>query len=208
MSHKNFRKLVLVVFSLLILFGLAISETVYAQDNWVALPPYNTLWPLWSSVLSPVNATTGLPTPVVTSLAPKTVLPVEPALTWDPSLAYPWLLYNTPYGMAHFDPLYGVDFWPPSSLLDSAGAALPLTLPTDYALLPPTDQLWLQQYVLPANNYFVQAYPNLVFSAATLPPSVALAVAVGVTIPQSYITTLFPSPAVTNYLSPAALLGL
>lgn len=206
MCHKNFSKLVLTVFSLLILFGFALSAA--AQNNWVALPPYNTLWPLWSSVLSPVNATTGLPTPVVTSLAPKTVLPVEPGLTWNPSLAYPWLLYNTPYGMASFDPLYGVDFWPPSSLLDSAGAALPLTLPVDYNLLPPTDPLWLQQYVLPANNYFVQAYPNLLFSAATLPPAVALAVAAGIPIPQTYITTLFPSPSVTKYLSPAALLGL
>src|SRR4030042_6070353 len=102
--------------------------------------------------------------------------------------------------MAPFDPLYGVDFWPPSSLLDSAGAALPLTLPTDYALLPPTDPLWLQQYVLPANNYFVQAYPNLVFSVAPLPPPVALAVAAGIPIPQTYITTLFPAPAVTDYL--------
>ena len=208
MSRNNFNKVLLAVFSFLILFGFALSKEALAQNNWAALPPYNTLWPLWSSVLSPINAATGLPAPVVTSLAPSTVLPVEPGLTWDPDLAYPWLLYNTPYGMAYFDPVYGVNFWPPSSLLDSSGSALPLTLPTDYNLLPPTDPLWLQQNVLLANSYFVQAYPNLLFSAAPLPPPVALAVASGVTVPQSYITALFPAPPVTNYLTPAALLGL
>ncbi|MEW5802152.1 MAG: hypothetical protein AB1847_08620 [bacterium] len=208
MSHKNSSKAFLAVFSFLILFGFALSQAAYAQDNWVAMPPYNTLWPLWSPVLSPVDATTGLPTPIVTSLVPTTVLSVEPALTWDPGIEYPWLLYNTTYGMAYFDPLYGVNFWPPSSLLDSAGAALPLTLPTDYNLLPPTSTAWLQQNVLLANSYFVQSYPSLLFSVAPLPPPVALAVAAGVTVPTSYVTALFPPPSVSQYLTPAALLGL
>lgn len=208
MSRRNFSKAVLVVFSFLILIGFALSKAACAQDNWAALPPYNTLWPLWSSALSPVDAATGLPTPLVTSLAPSTVLSVEPALTWDPGLAYPWLLYNTQFGMAYFDPIYGVDFWPARNLVDSTGAALPLTLPVDYNLLPPTDTLWLQQNVLLANSYFIQAYPTLLFSVAPLPPPIALAVSVGITIPPAYAATLFPPPAVTSFLTPAALLGL
>lgn len=208
MFHNRFNKAILVAFSFLILFGFTLSRSGYAQDNWAALPPYNTLWPLWSSVLSPFDAVTGLPTPLVTSLASNTVLPVQPGLTWDPGLSYPWLLYNTKYGMAYFDPLYGVEFWPPSNLIDSAGAPLPLTLPVDYNLLPPTDPLWLQQYGLLANSYFVQSYSSLLFSVAPLPPALAAAVAAGISIPASYATTLFPPPSVSSYLTPAALLGL
>lgn len=208
MFNKNLCRVLLVTFSFLIIAGLSISRLAQAQDNWVAMPPYNTLWPLWSNVLSPFDAVTGLPTPIITSLAPSAVLSVEPGLTWDPSLAYPWLLYNTPQGMAYFDPIYGIDFWPASSLLDSAGAPLPITLPVDYNLLPPTDTLWLQQNVLLANSYFVQSYSNLVFSVATLPPALAAAVAAGIPIPPTYATTLFPAPAINGYLTPAVLLGL
>jgi len=80
-----------------ILFFICIPSS-HAQLDWWPLPPYNTLWPLWSPVLSPLNAF-GIPVPIVNSLKPDTVLPVQPGLTWDPALKYPWLLYNTPAGI-------------------------------------------------------------------------------------------------------------
>ncbi|MEW5802352.1 MAG: hypothetical protein AB1847_09645 [bacterium] len=125
---------------------LAYSPVAQAQ-NWMALPPYNTLWPLWSPALSPVDPLTGLPEPLVTELLPSTILPVEPALTWDPAEANPWLLYNTPLGMAYYDPAFGVNLWPPTFLQDPFGLPLPLTLPVGYELLPPTDPLWISSTV-------------------------------------------------------------
>ncbi|MGA1795826.1 MAG: hypothetical protein ACMUIL_08190 [bacterium] len=215
MMGKNPWKSCIVVVSLVFLCCVAVAGAALAQNYWTALPPYNTLWPLWSPALSPVDAATGLPTPVVSSLAPSTVLPVQPGLTWNPSLNYPWLLYNTPVGMAYFDPFYGINFWPPSSLLDSAGAAAPLGLPDLYNQLPPTDTLWLQQNVLFANNYFLQAWPSLLgiadpaalIAAATVPltPQVILALNAG--IPLAGLTTLFPAPDIFDFLTPAALLG-
>jgi len=139
----------LLLIALVALF-LAYSPIAQAQ-NWMALPPYNTLWPLWSPALSPINSTTGLPTPVVTNLTRSTILPVQPGLTWDPSSANPWLLYNTPLGMAHYDPIGGINLWPPSYLQDTAGLPLPLTLPAGYGLLPPTSPLWISS-TLPLGN--------------------------------------------------------
>jgi len=133
------------------------APIAHAQ-NWVELPPYNTLWPLWSPTLSPVDAVTGLPTPIVTALAPDTILPEMPGLTWDPSMPYPWLLYNTLSGMAYFDPLAGINLWPAPSLLDDAGLPAPIPLPIGYADLPPTDASWLATNVPLANNSLVLAY--------------------------------------------------
>ncbi|MGA1824682.1 MAG: hypothetical protein ACMUIP_08450 [bacterium] len=213
---RNFSKLFLVTFSILLAVCFSMTTVAYAQDNWTALPPYNTLWPLWSPALSPYDAITGIRTPIVTSLAPTVELPVEAALTWDPSLAYPWLLYNTPVGMAYFDPLYGMNFWPPESLLDATGAALPIVLPDLYSTLPPTDTVWLQQNVLFANSYFLQVYPSLLatadpaqlLAAATvpLPPAIVAALNLGLPVP-GLGTTLFPPPDILDFLTPAALLG-
>jgi hypothetical protein len=220
MRSKKLWKVLLAAVSLAVFsyFTLIHVSLTHAQDYWTALPPYNTLWPLWSTALSPVNATTGLPTPVVTSLAASTVLPVEPGLTWDPGLEYPWLLYNTPVGMAYFDPLYGVNFWPASNLLDSAGAPLPIALPDLYSTLPPTDPLWVQQNVLFANYYFLQSYPSLLLAAdptaligastVALPPSIVGALTLGLPIPTTTLTTIFPPLAIDAFLTPAALLGL
>ncbi len=152
MLNKNSCKIVLVLFSFLILLGLALSQVASAQDNWTALPPYNTLWPLWSPVLSPSDPITGVPTPIVTALTPNTVLPIEPGLTWNPYLANPWLLYNTPLGMVYFDPLFGLNSWPPNSFIDASGLPVQLSLPVNYASLPPTDILWLNQNVSLANS--------------------------------------------------------
>ncbi|MGA1874455.1 MAG: hypothetical protein ACMUIA_02485 [bacterium] len=144
------------IFVGLVTLSFIYSPTIQAQ-NWMALPPYNTLWPLWSPALSPVNPATGLPTPVVTQLTPNTVLPVEPGLTWDPSAANPWLLYNTPVGMAYYDPLFGVNLWPPTYLIDTSGFPSPLALPSGYELLPPTTTSWLTS-TLPAGNAAILDY--------------------------------------------------
>lgn len=218
MLNKKIYKLLFIAFSLLFVFAFILNLSALAQNNWTALPPYNTLWPLWSPALSPVDATTGLPVPIISSLAPSTVLPVEPGLTWDPTVAYPWLLYNTPVGLAYFDPLYGINFWPPSSFIDpTTGGALPISLPVDYNLLAPTDPLWLQQNVLYANAYFLQAYPSLLGTAdpaailaaitVAVPPPVLAAVAAGLPIPGLGVT-LFPPPDILSFLTPAAILGL
>ena len=79
----------------IILFGIINVPITHCQQ-WTALPPYNTLWPLWSPALSPLDPDTNLLTPIVTNLSPSTFLPVQPGLTWDPDLPYPFLLYNSP----------------------------------------------------------------------------------------------------------------
>jgi len=155
---------------------------ISSAQYWQALPPYNTLWPLWSLALSPANPITGLPTPIVSQLTPSTILPVEPGLTWNPALANPWLLYNTPLGMIYFDPLFGLNTWPPSGLLNASGLPIPLTLPSGFASLPPTPFTSLSSSVSLAN------------SAASL-----------------YLTWYFNTPGpspITTYLTAAQLLSL
>jgi hypothetical protein len=216
MLHKNFYKVTLFTLSLLLLFCFMFPRNIYAQDYWTALPPYNTLWPLWSPALSPVDATTGLPVPVVTSLEPSTVLPVQPGLTWNPNLNYPWLLYNTPVGLSYFDPFYGINFWPPPSLVNDTGAAAPILLPDLFSTLPPTDPSWLQQNVLFGNSYFLQAYPSLLatadpallIAAATVPLAPVVVAALNAGIPLAGLTALFPPPPdILDFLTPAAILG-
>jgi len=143
--------------------------TTTTTQNWVALPPYNTLWPLWSPALSPINPDTGLPTPLVTSLTPSTVLPVQPGLTWHFALGHPWLLYNTPLGMAYYDPFTGIDLWPPDILINSiTGLPITITLPSTYAILPPTPAWWILQEVPAANWEYITTYPT--FSTSTVAP--------------------------------------
>ncbi len=215
MINKNFCKVLIITFSFLMLLCFTFVLISHAQDYWTAMPPYNTLWPLWSPALSPVNAVIGAPVPIVTSLTPSTTLSVEPALTWDPSLSYPWLLYNTPAGLAYYDPFYGANFWPANSLIGSSGAALPLELPVDYALLPPTESAWLQQNVFFANTYFLGAYPSLLQSAdpslilagnAILPAAVIGALTLGISLP-TLGTTILPPPGINTFLTPAGILG-
>ena len=216
MLSKKFLKVLLTSFSLLMLICFTFVLVSHAQNYWTPLPPYNTLWPLWSPALSPLDDA-GVPVPLVTSLAPGTVLPVQPGLTWDPSVDYPWLLYNTPVGMAYFDPLYGVNYWPPSNFLDADGLAVPLLFDDPFVDPgPPTDPLWLQQNVLFGNSYFLNAYPAFLatanpqlFATATpypLPPNIIAALELGLTIP-TLGTTLYPPPGILEFLTPAGLLG-
>ena len=129
MSTKKRLTYTLFVLVSLVALSLVYSPISQAQ-NWAAMAPYNTLWPLWAPNLSPINSVTGLPTPIVSELLPSTVLPVQPGLTWDPSAANPWLLYNSPLGMTYYDPISGVNLWPPSYLQDPSGGPLPLSSPT------------------------------------------------------------------------------
>ena len=148
------------IYFIIFIISLIFIHTVQSQ-TWVSIPPYNTLWPLWSSVLSPLNAL-GIPTPLVTSLTPNTILPVQPGLTWDPNLDYPWLLYNTPLGMTYYDPLFGIDLWPPAYLLDPFGAPLliDLSLIKGWSLLKPTSTSWLAATLPVANNAYYSSYPQ------------------------------------------------
>lgn len=140
-----------IVSGLLVLLFLIFAPIIHAQ-YWTALPPYNTLWPLWSPVLSPVDPGTGLPTPIVDSLLPTTVLPVQPGLTWDPTWDYPWLLYNAKTGLGYFDQIYGFNMWPPSQV------TFPLSLAAGFEFLPPTPISWGEQFVPLANLTYSYLY--------------------------------------------------
>ncbi|MEW6381738.1 MAG: hypothetical protein AB1611_19340 [bacterium] len=194
------------LFFILIVVGFSLINfsSVRAQ-NWQALPPYNTLWPLWSPALSPVDPVTGMPTPIVSNLARTTVLPSQPGLTWDPAWPNPWLLYNTPSGMLFYDPLYGINPWPPSYLVDpTTGAPVPISLPSGYAALLPTPATWIQTTVPIANPTYLAAYPSYA-PPSPLPISTALLLALGATTLPSTIPAL--PPAASTLLGPAAILG-
>jgi hypothetical protein len=90
-----------IIIFIILLIAIFIGSSSINTQYWAAIPPYNTLWPLWSPVLSTVSPKTGIGTPIVTSLTTKTTLPVQPGLTWDPSFGYPWLLYNSTIGLAY-----------------------------------------------------------------------------------------------------------
>jgi hypothetical protein len=148
----------------------AILCTSSSYCQWIALPPYNTLWPLWSPTLSPLDIY-GAPQPIVSSLTPSTILPVQPGLTWDPALTFPWLLYNTPSGLAYYDPLYGIDLWPPDYDVTSLWIAAPIGPPVLYTLtplpispnslsLPPTSTATLEFLVTFGNSIYSSTYPS------------------------------------------------
>ena len=160
-----------IVFLLLISFFILYHSSLTKAQYWAALPPFNTLWPLWSPALSPIDPITGLPTPIVSDLSPSTILPVEPGLTWDPAYNYPYLLFNSPEGLVYYNFLGGIEGgllpWPPSYLQTTFNEAgnlwtlppTPITLPVGYADLPPTSSLWLAQIIpLAFANYFSKLF--------------------------------------------------
>jgi hypothetical protein len=157
------------VLSIIVILAIAVSYVPAARaQNWSVMPPYNLLWPLWSPILSPLNALTGLPTPLISSLTKNTLLPVQPALAWDPSRLYPWLFYNVPSilggGLNYFDPYYGMNTWPPASYLDSlTGLPVGLTPPLGYSLLAPTDISAFGPFVNTANLSYLALYPTTQF---------------------------------------------
>ena len=158
----------IVSYSIIILLAIFLAKSASgvilptsSNLTWWPLPPYNTLWPLWSPLLSPPNVL-GIPIPIVSSLTPDTVLPVTPGLTWDPNLDYPWLLYNTPLGMTYYDPIFGIDLWPPRYLTSPLGGALPidLSLIVGWSTLKPTSTSWLTATIPVANNAYYTSYPQ------------------------------------------------
>ena len=198
MYKKKTRKIL--TFGLFGLLSLTVMFiTITNAQYWTSLPPYNTLWPLWSPALSPIDSVTGLPTPIVSDLYPSTVLPVQPGLTWNPELSYPWLLYNTPLGMVYYDPVFGIDVWPPSNLFGPSGP-LPILLPPDFALLPPTDPDWLITNVPLANDAFIAYLKPVVLPPTALPPLV---------VPPTVIPPPSPAPWVPpTLLGATTILGL
>ena len=152
-------------------------QVAWAQTNWTAMPPYNLLWPLWSAVQSPANAS-GTPTPIITSLTRNTVLPVQPCLAWDPywytpgvglpwsmGESPPWLFYNTPTGLVFFDTVYGINSWPPAKYVNpTTGAPNPISLLPGYSLLattPATLPINKAEYLFSLGNLsYLLAYGN------------------------------------------------
>ncbi|MEW5801031.1 MAG: hypothetical protein AB1847_02895 [bacterium] len=184
--------------------GFLLSPLAEAQ-NWKALPPYNTLWPLWPSVLSPKDPITGVPTPIVTNLSRTTVLPVQPGLTWDPSWAYPFLLYNTPVGMAYYDPFQGVNTWPPNYLLNpTTGLPQPITLALGYQYLTPTSATWLSNNVPVANLTYLSTYPTFALAAnpIALPPSLTTALP---GLSNLLVSLVAPAPSITSLVTAGSL---
>ena len=203
MHSKRLSKGIL-FFALLAAIGLLLSPLAEAQ-NWTPLPPYNTLWPLWTPSLSPVNPATNLRTPIVTNLRPSTVLPVQPCLTWDPSWLYPFLLYNTPLGMAYYDPALGVNLWPPKYMIDPlTGGPAPITLPPGYTNLAVTGSDWLLNNVNTANLSYLATYPTFALTAnpIVLPPVLTSALP---GLSTALINLVTPPPTITSLLSAANL---
>lgn len=201
-SSKNYQyKHILVFQMLLAVFSLMLITFPVPThgQNWTILPPYNTLWPLWSPTLSPLNPVTGLPVPIITSLKPSTILPVQPGLTWNPALSYPWLLYNSYSGLMYYDPVLGVDLWPPANLVDPiTSTPLPISLPVNYAALTPTDPTWILNTVAFANLIYPIAYGAIVTISSISPPFIIT--------PSALATDVFLiSSPTTALLSPAAI---
>jgi hypothetical protein len=151
---------------------LLIRSPVVQAQNWVPIPPYNLLWPLWSPALSPPNPVTGVPTPLLSSLTSDTFLPIEPVLLWDPVLrGFPYILYNIPQplggGMVYFDQYFGLNHWPPSYLLDPiTGFPNPISLPAGFASLSPIIIDPFADFLSIANLYFLAEYPPGSFATA------------------------------------------
>lgn len=170
----------LVVISIFILFVIGLIGTPLAQAQyWQALPPYNLLWPLWSSVLSPVDSITGLATPLLSQLTNTSILPVQPVLAWDPAQSLPWALYNIPPvlggGLTYFSPFFGLNPFPPPYLLDSlTGLPAPITLPVGFGALSPTDINSGIDIVTLGNIQYLLDYPTNLFG---IPQSSLLTVA-------------------------------
>jgi len=158
---------------------------------------------LWSPSLSPADAL-GNPVPIVTSLTPDTYLPVQPGLTWDPRHDHPWLLYNTPLGMAYYGPCSGVNLWPPPPVVDESGNISPIDLDLvsytlgPYANLPVTDPDLLDELVPVANLMYNTIYPSY---------AQAYEIIIGSTLARYPIFAglLNPAPPISSLLTPNGL---
>lgn len=152
----------------LLLAIILLSSLSAESQSWKIMPPYNLLWPLWSSVYSPPDPLTGVPTPLLNEVTSNTLLPVQPIYLFNPNgyefpMGYiqPWLLYNSPAGVVYFDVVYGINPFPPSELLDPvSGLPAPIALPLNWSTLviPP---LSLALYLFELGNLsYMIAYGN------------------------------------------------
>ncbi len=164
------RTYLILLLSFLIIAGLFITPSAMAQ-TWQAMPPYNIMWPLWSSILSPPDPLTGVPTPLINELSRNTILPVQPCLAMNPfgvaspmGDIFPYLFYNSPGGVLFYDMFYGLNPWPPPAFINSTtGAPIPLTLPAGFSFYAvPTWRLSVeyQYFVDLANLSYLIAYGN------------------------------------------------
>lgn len=164
---------------ILVLAFVFIFTNIGKAQLWEPIPPYDFLWPLWSPVLSPPDPATGEPIPLISTLDASTVLPVQPAIAWNPSLPYPYLLYNNPsnfdyaYGsnILYYDPLAAgltgsgysaLQSWPPGYLTTTVDPVLgatpsPIILPIDYENLITFDPAAWLNLLVPAANTAWQA---------------------------------------------------
>ena len=166
---KKYVIFILRISILIIISSIFFPIHIHSQ-YWAAMPPYNILWPLWSPALSPIDPVTGLTTPLITELTRNTVLPVQPALVWDPSYIIgsdpgqvPYLLYNTPpefgFGLLYYHDIYGLNPWPPNYLLDPiTQEPLPLSLPLGWSILSPYALGEFEYYVPIANLFYATTF--------------------------------------------------
>jgi len=161
---RKFLFLLLIIVILTFVVSLRLFKpSVTKAQYWSLMPPYNVLWPLWSSILSPINPLTGLPTPLVSQLTATTMLPIQPCLAWDPCQPLPWLLYNAPPlfggGLVFFDEVYGLHPWPPVYLTDPiTGAPAPITWLGTWSLIDATDVGHIEYLIPLANATYALTY--------------------------------------------------
>ncbi|MGA1825001.1 MAG: hypothetical protein ACMUIP_10105 [bacterium] len=210
LSIRKVSKILFICVAIIFAIGFLLPQSSHAVPlpaftgpTWAALPPYNTLWPLWSPTLSPIDPVTLLPVPIVSSLAPNTVLPLQPGLTLDPRKDYPYLLYNTPLGMAYYDPLWGVNLWPAPDLVDPVlGIPLPidLSLILGWSTIAPTSSTWLVNTLPVANSAYYNAYDAF---------AVAYEISLGGTLSTYplFASLINPAPAYSSLLTPLLILG-
>lgn len=188
----------IIIFCIYFIFFMLLFKA--EAQLWKPLPPYNLLWPLWSPVLSPPDPVTGEPTPLVDSLTTNTLLPVQPALIWNPVLPYFNILYNsapstvgsyTAPTLYYYDPTEAYLFpysssafqiWPPTYLekpvevVPGVFVNLPVAidLPVGYETLITFNPIAWLDFTIPLLNYIWQAYYSVnpyLLNAADLYPA-------------------------------------
>lgn len=172
------KPLILLLFISLVAFALIFPLSSQAQ-NWWPLPPYNTLWPLWSPDLSPVDPIICMPNHLVSSLTRNTILPVQPCLALYPCQSVgsglPWLLYNKPAalggGSLYFYSMYGLNSYLPAYLLDPfSGAPAPMALPSNYSTL----SLFLNADLVYSGNLYYSLQYSISISDLFTPEEICL----------------------------------
>jgi hypothetical protein len=105
--------------------------------------------------------------------------------------------------MAYYDPLWGVNLWPPRNLIDVLGNPLhvDLGLIAGWSTLAPTSSAWLLANVPVGNSAYYNAYTGF---------ATAYEIAAGGTLSTYplFAALINPPPAYSSLLTPLLLLGL